>query len=131
MMHLDTVFTQIDVDKFTIHPAIMGTLKVYELTPGKNPGEVNIKEMVDTLEHVLEDATGVDQIKLIPAAAAIPLRLLASSGTTAPTRWLSPPARSASMPATPSPTTCSTRRAWSFWSARPPSSPAAVVARAA
>ena len=25
-MHLDTVFTQIDVDKFTIHPAIMGTL---------------------------------------------------------------------------------------------------------
>ena len=24
-MHLDTVFTQIDVDKFTIHPAIMGT----------------------------------------------------------------------------------------------------------
>ena len=23
-MHLDTVFTQIDVDKFTIHPAIMG-----------------------------------------------------------------------------------------------------------
>ncbi len=28
MMHLDTVFTQIDVDKFTIHPAIMATLKV-------------------------------------------------------------------------------------------------------
>lgn len=73
MMHLDTVFTQIDVDKFTIHPAIMGTLKVYELTPGKNPGEVNIKEMVDTLEHVLEDATGVDQIKLIPCGGGDPI----------------------------------------------------------
>ena len=44
MMHLDTVFTQIDVDKFTIHPAIMGTLKVYELTPGVNPGDVKIKD---------------------------------------------------------------------------------------
>ena len=73
MMHLDTVFTQIDVDKFTIHPAIMGTLKVYELTPGKNPGEVNIKEMVDTLEHILEDATGVDQIKLIPCGGGDPI----------------------------------------------------------
>ncbi len=73
MMHLDTVFTQIDVDKFTIHPAIMGTLKVYELTPGKNPGDVNIKEMVDTLEHVLEDATGVDQIKLIPCGGGDPI----------------------------------------------------------
>ena len=37
MMHLDTVFTQIDVDKFTIHPAIMGTLKVYELTRARTP----------------------------------------------------------------------------------------------
>lgn len=73
MMHLDTVFTQIDVDKFTIHPAIMGTLKVYELTPGKNPGEINIKEMVDTLEHILEDATGVDQIKLIPCGGGDPI----------------------------------------------------------
>ena len=69
-MHLDTVFTQIDVDKFTIHPAIMGTLRVYELTAGKNPGDVNIRLIEDTLEHVLEDATGVDQVKLIPAAAA-------------------------------------------------------------
>lgn len=52
-MHLDTVFTQIDVDKFTIHPAIMGTLRVYELTAGKNPGDVNIRLIEDTLEHVL------------------------------------------------------------------------------
>ena len=31
-MHFDTVFTQIDVDKFTIHPAIIGTLRVFKLT---------------------------------------------------------------------------------------------------
>ena len=71
MMHLDTVFTQIDVDKFTIHPAIMGTLKVYELTPGTTPGDSEIKEISDTLEHILEDATGVDQIKLIPCGDPI------------------------------------------------------------
>ena len=73
MMHLDTVFTQIDVDKFTIHPAIMGTLKVYELTPGANPGDVKIREICDTLEHILEDATGVDQIKLIPCGGGDPI----------------------------------------------------------
>ncbi|MBS7157834.1 MAG: arginine deiminase [Collinsella sp.] len=73
MMHLDTVFTQIDVDKFTIHPAIMGTLKVYELTPGVNPGDVKIKEISDTLEHILEDATGVDQVKLIPCGGGDPI----------------------------------------------------------
>ena len=73
MMHLDTVFTQIDVDKFTIHPAIMGTLKVYELTPGVNPGDVKIKEISDTLEHILEDATGVDQVKLIPCGGGEPI----------------------------------------------------------
>ena len=73
MMHLDTVFTQIDIDKFTIHPAIMGTLQVFELTPGAHPGEVNIKELNDTLEHILEDATGVDQIKLIPCGGGDPI----------------------------------------------------------
>ncbi|MDY2777660.1 MAG: arginine deiminase [Collinsella sp.] len=73
MMHLDTVFTQIDVDKFTIHPAIMGTLKVFELTAGANPGEVKIREINDTLEHILEDATGVDQVKLIPCGGGDPI----------------------------------------------------------
>ena len=111
-MHLDTVFTQIDVDKFTIHPAIMGTLRVYELTAGKNPGDVNIRLIEDTLEHVLEDATGVDQVKLIPLRRRRPDRGLPR----AVERRLqhpcaSSPARSASTPATPSPTTCCTRRA--------------------
>ena len=73
MMHLDTVFTQIDVDKFTIHPAIMGTLQVFELTAGAKPGEVNIKELNDTLEHILEDATGIDQIKLIQCGGGDPV----------------------------------------------------------
>ena len=37
-MHLDTVFTPIDDDKFTIHPGIMGTLQVFRLTKGATEG---------------------------------------------------------------------------------------------
>ena len=36
-MHLDTVFTQIDYDKFTYHPGIMETLQVFEITEGDIP----------------------------------------------------------------------------------------------
>ena len=65
-MHLDTVFTQVDVDAFTIHPAIVGTLQVFTLTPGAVPGEVRIREEVDTLEHILARTLGLDAVRLIP-----------------------------------------------------------------
>lgn len=65
-MHLDTVFTQIDVDKYTIHPAILGPLTVYEITKGKNdPKELNIKRIDSSLEKILEKYTHVDGVKLI------------------------------------------------------------------
>ena len=72
-MHLDTVFTQIDVDKFTIHPGIMGTLQVFRLTKGATEGEVKIEELNDTLEHILEKATGVDAIRLIKCGGGDPV----------------------------------------------------------
>ena len=72
-MHLDTVFTQIDVDKFTIHPGIMGTLRVFKLTKGASQGEVKIEEMNDTLEHVLSKALGLDAVKLIPCGGGDPV----------------------------------------------------------
>ena len=31
-MHLDTVFTMVDYDKFTIHPEIQGNLRVFSVT---------------------------------------------------------------------------------------------------
>ncbi len=52
-MHLDTVFTQVDYDKFTVHPEILGTLRVFEIMPEDN-GELYIKEHIDTLEKILE-----------------------------------------------------------------------------
>jgi arginine deiminase len=68
-MHLDTVFTRIDEDKYTVHPAIIGPLEVYEITPphgtDKNPDDLHIKKLEDTLEHILEKYTGVEKVELI------------------------------------------------------------------
>ena len=52
-MHLDTVFTQIDYDKFTVHPGIFRTLRVFELTKGNAEDEIKSVEMHDSLDHIL------------------------------------------------------------------------------
>ncbi|CEN87043.1 arginine deiminase [Paraclostridium sordellii] len=65
MMHLDTVFTQIDVDKFTIHPGIQGILQVFEITKGDTEGELNILEVNDKLENILAKHLGVEKVTLI------------------------------------------------------------------
>ena len=69
-MHLDTVFTQIDVDKFTYHPGIMETLQVFEITEGDIPEsdeDLNVKEINDSLENILETYLGYP-VTLIPCA---------------------------------------------------------------
>ena len=54
-MHLDTVFTQVDYDKFTVHPGIVGPLEVYALTKDpENDGQLLVAEEVDTLENILK-----------------------------------------------------------------------------
>ncbi len=66
-MHLDTVFTQVDRDKFTIHPAILGPLTVYELTPGpSDKGGLSIRQIDSRLEEILAEALGLDRVELIP-----------------------------------------------------------------
>ena len=69
-MHLDTVFTQIDYDKFTYHPGIMATLQVFEITEGDVPGtfeDLNVKEIHDSLENILTKYVG-KEVTLIPCA---------------------------------------------------------------
>ena len=63
-MHLDTVFTQVDVNKYTVHPGILGPLTVYEITNGKD-GELKIKRIDSKLEKILEKYTGVPDVQLI------------------------------------------------------------------
>ncbi|MGP1414290.1 MAG: arginine deiminase [Bacillales bacterium] len=65
-MHLDTVFTQIDYDKFTVHPGIIGPLRVFVLTPGAKEGELHIEEVNSTLQKVLEKYLEQEHVDLIP-----------------------------------------------------------------
>ncbi len=62
-MHLDTVFTMVDYDKFTIHPNIKSDIVVYVLK--KIDGKMDINEERGTLEQVLEKELNIDKIKLI------------------------------------------------------------------
>ncbi|MEG0799000.1 MAG: arginine deiminase [Bacilli bacterium] len=63
-MHLDTVFTQIDYDKFTFHPGIMDTLQVFEIKQGDEE-LIDVKEIKDSLESILTKYIG-HNIVLIP-----------------------------------------------------------------
>lgn len=67
-MHLDTVFTQIDYDKFTIHPGIMGPLKVFEIKRGTGSGELKVSVLDTTLEKILEKYSGTGNAELIQCA---------------------------------------------------------------
>ncbi|MBQ3321622.1 MAG: arginine deiminase [Firmicutes bacterium] len=63
-MHLDTVFTMVDYDKFTIHPEIEGPLGVYEITLGKG-GELKFNAMKDELQNILALELGTPAVELI------------------------------------------------------------------
>lgn len=64
-MHLDTVFTQIDHDKFMVHPGILGPLEVFMVTPGTDEDVVNIERKEQTLDVILAEALQVDHVTLI------------------------------------------------------------------
>ncbi|MBQ4425631.1 MAG: arginine deiminase [Lachnospiraceae bacterium] len=63
-MHLDTVFTQVDVDKFTVHPGILSNLHVYELT-GRGEKELTVREVSGRLEDILARYLELDHVTLI------------------------------------------------------------------
>ena len=54
-MHLDTVFTQVDYNKFTTHSELQETMRVFELTPNPDlPGKLLIKPIEKPLKDLLE-----------------------------------------------------------------------------
>lgn len=63
-MHLDTVFTMVDYDKFTIHPEIEGPLAVYEMTLDKN-GDLKFKAIKDELHKILAKELKVPAVQLL------------------------------------------------------------------
>lgn len=64
-MHLDTVFTQVDYDKFTIHPGIQGPLQVFAITKGEGQN-LKIEKLNMELDKILSTYLNLDEVTLIP-----------------------------------------------------------------
>ena len=62
-MHLDTIFTQVDVNKFTIHQECYSSLKIVEIHKGDN--KLMVSETKEELKEVLSRYIGQEVI-LIP-----------------------------------------------------------------
>ena len=63
-MHLDTVMTQVDVDKFAVQDAVMHISTIYEITEGHG-GEIEIMETHQSLEKALAKYLHLDKVELI------------------------------------------------------------------
>ncbi|NHM92641.1 MULTISPECIES: arginine deiminase [Staphylococcus] len=67
-MHLDTVFTMIDYDKFTMHAAILkseGHMNIFTIEPCVGDDNIKITHS-NQLKQTLEDALNLDNIEFIP-----------------------------------------------------------------
>ena len=62
-MHLDTVMTMVDRDKFTVHPAAAAALRCFLLE--KRGDRLVISEQQGTLEDTLARVLGLDRVTLI------------------------------------------------------------------
>ena len=64
-MHLDTVMTRVDTDKFAVHSQVMHVTKVFEISKGKSEEELNIVELNMPLDKLLEKYLHIDKVTLI------------------------------------------------------------------
>lgn len=63
-MHLDTVMTQVDTNKFAVQDAIMDISTIYEITKGRGD-ELEIVENRQSLQKVLEKYLHLSHVELI------------------------------------------------------------------
>lgn len=63
-MHLDTVFTMVDYDKFTIHPNIMRDMDVFVIERDQNR-RIKITQETSSLEEILKRHLHLDKVTLI------------------------------------------------------------------
>ena len=62
-MHLDTVFTMVDRDAFTVHPNILREMDVFVLT--RAGAEVHITQESGALEQILQRHLHLDRVRLL------------------------------------------------------------------
>lgn len=51
-MHLDTILTQVDVNKFLVHHEFLGKKDIFIITPGLKPDTIKIEKKNETLKRV-------------------------------------------------------------------------------
>ena len=68
-MHLDTVFTMVDYDKFTIHPNIMRDMDVFVIERDKH-NKIHITHEASTLEDTLKRHLHLDKVDLIKCGSS-------------------------------------------------------------
>ena len=112
-MHLDTVFTMVDYDKFTVHPNILQQITVFVMELDENR-RMTIRQEDGRLEDILKEHLELDRVQLIPCGQGSEIDNLFpreqwSDGSKAP--WPSPTARWWSIPGTTSATAPWRRRA--------------------
>lgn len=71
-MHLDTVFTMVDYDKFTIHPEIEGPLQIYEITLSGD-GKAHFESIQGELEDILSSELKLPAVELIRCGGDDPM----------------------------------------------------------
>jgi arginine deiminase len=71
-MHLDTVFTMVDYDKFTIHPGIEDPMNLYIITPSSD-GDISISYQTNTLDQILKSELHLDSVELIRCGGGDPI----------------------------------------------------------
>ena len=64
-MHLDTVFTMVDRDKFTVHPNILSQITVFVMELDENR-KMTIRQEDGRLEDILREHLELDRVTLIP-----------------------------------------------------------------
>lgn len=64
-MHLDTVFTMVDRDKFTVHPNILSSITVFVMELDGDR-KMKIRQEDGRLEDILKEHLRLDRVTLIP-----------------------------------------------------------------
>ena len=64
-MHLDTVFTMVDRNKFTVHPNILSSMTVFVMELDENR-KMTIRQEEGRLEDILKEHLQLDSVTLIP-----------------------------------------------------------------